>query len=198
MKGKLIVLYGINNLGKTTQAIFLVKRLIALGRKAKYLKYPLYGVLPSGLRINTYLREGNPEKLDAKSAQVLYAENRRQYEPDLLKDLEAGYDIVAEDYCGTGVAWGMGAGVDKNFLIELNKDFLREDLAILLHGKRFMSGKEDNHLHETNDELTNRVEKIHLRLAIEFGWKTVDANRSQQEVAEDIWKQVCAILKLSE
>ena len=194
MPGKFIVIYGVNNLGKTTQAKLLVEKLNAAGRKAKYLKYPLYDLAPSGPRLNKYLRGGNPEKLTAKQAQELYAENRQQYEPSLLKDLESGLDVVAEDYWGTGVASGMGAGVDKQFLLEINKKFRREDLAILLVGKRFMTGKEDNHLHEADHEFTDKVDKIHRDLAAEFGWKIVDANGSIESVAEDIWSTVKSIL----
>src|SRR3990167_10147152 len=85
MPGKFIVIYGINNLGKTTQAKLLVEKLNAAGRRAKYLKYPIYDLSPSGPRLNEYLRGGNPEKLDARTAQILYAKNREQYEPTLLK-----------------------------------------------------------------------------------------------------------------
>ena len=42
MRGKFIVLYGINNLGKTTQAKFLVEKLQSQGLRAEYVKYPIY------------------------------------------------------------------------------------------------------------------------------------------------------------
>ena len=43
--GKFIVIYGVNNLGKTTQANMLVQKLKASGLKAEYLKYPIYDLL---------------------------------------------------------------------------------------------------------------------------------------------------------
>jgi len=46
--GKFIVLYGINNLGKTTQTRILVDKLKLHGLKAEYLKYPVYDLAPSG------------------------------------------------------------------------------------------------------------------------------------------------------
>ena len=125
---KFIVLYGINNLGKSTQAKLLVEKLNFAGRTAKYLKYPVYDLEPSGKMLHDYLRGENPFKLTPREAQLVYAFNRGQYEPTLKANLEAGTDIVAEDYWGTGVAWGMGAGVNKKFLLELNSEFLREDL----------------------------------------------------------------------
>ena len=42
MDGKFIVFYGINSLGKSTQAEILIDRLEKNGRKAEYLKYPVY------------------------------------------------------------------------------------------------------------------------------------------------------------
>jgi len=194
MRGKFIVLYGINNLGKTTQAKRLVQKLVQSGRKAKYLKYAVYGLEPSGKRLNDYLRAGNPEKLTAKQAQEIYAENRAQYEPTLKNDLESGMDIVAEDYWGTGVAWGAGAGVNKDFLLKLNERFNFEDIAILLTGTRFESRVEKDHLHERDIEFTNIAEKVHQELAREFGWKIVNANQDKEKVTEDIWEHVKKII----
>src|SRR3989338_4448176 len=194
MTGKLIVLYGINNLGKSTQARILVERLNSAGRKAKYLKYPIYDLEPTGPALNSYLRGGNPDKLTAKDAQILYAKNREQYEPPLKMDLESGRDVVAEDYWGTGVAWGIGCGVDKDFLLSINRKFNFEDLAILLTGKRFESSIEKDHLHETNAEFINKVDEIHRELAQEFGWKIVNANQDKETVADDIWNYVKEII----
>lgn len=193
-KGKFIVIYGINNLGKSTQAKLLVEKLRSLGRKAEYLKYPVYDLEPSGPALNKYLREGNPQKLDAKQAQILFAENRFQYEPVLKAKLASGTDIVAEDYWGTGVAWGVGAGVDKIFLLQINSKFLREDLALLFVGQRFESGFEENHLHETDEAFTNTVEKVHRELGQQFGWKAVDSSGSIEEVIKRVWGEVYKIL----
>lgn len=191
-KGKFIVLYGVNNLGKTTQAKLLVKKLNSTGRgKAKYLKYPIYDLAPSGQILNEYLRKGNPYRFTPREAQMLYAFNRCQYEPVLKADLEAGINVVAEDYWGTGAAWGMGAGVETDFMLRINGNFLKEDLAILFVGQRFASGIETKHLHETDQRLTRKVEVAHNELAKQFGWKIVDSNQSIEKVSEDIWK-LCA------
>jgi dTMP kinase len=125
-KGKFIVLYGINNLGKTTQAKLLVEKLNSAGLKAEYLKYPIYGLEPSGVLLNNYLREGNKYNLAPREAQIIYALNRTQYEKELLNKLENGITIIAEDYAGTGLAWGMAAGVDENFLKDINRNGFKQ------------------------------------------------------------------------
>jgi dTMP kinase len=187
MYGLFTVLYGINNLGKSTQAKLLVERMNAEGYKAEYLKYPIYDLEPSGPLINDYLRNSNPLKFTPRGIQLLYVLNRTQFEPVLKAKLEAGIHIVSEDYVGTGIAWGKGGGVDEPFLKDLNVHLIKEDMAFLFDGKRFTEATESGHTHETNDELTEKVRLAHLELGSEFGWKKIDANRSIEDIHEQIW-----------
>ena len=186
-KGKLIVLYGINSLGKTTQAKLLVEKIKSSGKKAEHIKIPVYNLDPSGLMIDEYLRKGNPENLDLREIALIYAYNRMQFAPKLEEFLQSGSNIVLEDYWGTGVAWSMGAGVGKEFMLRINKPFMNEDFAILLDGKQFPGGKEEGHRHEEDKLLTEKVRRIHQELARELGWKKIDANQSIEKVREQIW-----------
>ncbi|MDP3993477.1 MAG: hypothetical protein U1C57_01710 [Candidatus Doudnabacteria bacterium] len=195
-RGKFIVFYGVNNLGKTTQAKLLTEKLQTKGCTTKNIKYPIYDLSPSGPMINSYMREENPLQLSAREAQIMYALNRYQYEPQLKSLLEKGISIVAEDYWGTGVAWGIGAGVDEGFLLKLNGDFHPPDLAILFMGKRFGSGIEKFHLHEKNEKLSEGVAKVHDELGERFGWERVNANQPIEKVAEDIWQITKSKLKV--
>lgn len=192
--GKLIVLYGINNLGKSTQAKLLVEKLQEEGYASEYLKYPVYDIVPSGPFLNSYLRESNPWSLSPREAQIIYALNRAQYEPVLLEKLRAGTIVVAEDYWGTGVAWGVGAGVPLDFMLELNSFVYREDIAVLFEGTRFSSGFEQEHLHETNNELMNKVDEVLHDLGKTHDWRLVNANGSIEEVQNSVWEIVKTIL----
>ncbi|MEK7093749.1 MAG: hypothetical protein AAB903_00225 [Patescibacteria group bacterium] len=189
-KGKLIVLYGINNIGKTTQTNLLVDRLLASGKEASRAKAPLYNMKPSGPMINEYLREDNPQKLSPREAQMLYAFNRIQYQEELLKKLEGGEWIVFEDYWATSVAWGGAAGVPIDFLIELNSCIHPPNLNILMTGNRFLSGVEVKHKHERNKVLIEKAEKIFKEMGEKYRWPEVNANQSIEAVHEDIWKIV--------
>jgi thymidylate kinase len=186
MQGKFIVLYGINNLGKTTQAQLLVEELKKEGKKAEYLKYPIYDIEPSGKILNNYLREGNLYNLSPREAQIFYTMNRFQYEHALKEKLEQGINIISEDYTGTGLCWGIGADVDEDFLRLINKNLLKEDLAFLFDGERFTEATENNHKHETDEELLQKVREAHIRLGEEFGWKKINANLSIDEIKEII------------
>ncbi len=192
--GKFIVLYGINNLGKTTQAKMLTRKLQVQGLKAEYIKYPIYNLAPSGVVLNNYLRGGNFFNLSSREAQIFYANNRTQFEKKLVKKLEAGINIIAEDYTGTGLAWGVGAGVDELFLKYINSHLLKEDLAFLFDGERFTQATEAGHKHETDNELLNTVRQTHLKLGEEMGWKKINANQSVSEIHEQLWGEVSKIM----
>lgn len=192
--GKLIVLYGINNLGKSTQAKLLVERLKANGYKAEYLKYPIYDLNPSGVILNDYLRGGNPYGLTSKEAQIIYAMNRTQYQTELINKLEAGINIIAEDYKGTGIAWGLGAGVDENFLKKINSHLVPEDLVFLFDGDRFRQAIENNHKHENNEDLMTKVRWAHLKLREEYGWLKINANDTIENIHEELWARISELL----
>ncbi len=186
MDGSFIVLYGVNNLGKSTQARMLVDALNARGIAAEYLKYPVYGLAPFGPMINAYLREGNPHQLSAREAQMLYTLNRTQYETTLKEKLASGITIIAEDYIGTGLAWGGGAGVDMDFLSQINSHLIPEHTAFLFEGERFSEGIESVHKHEQDDELTRTVRELHSMLAHRHGWIVVNANRDKDTIHTEL------------
>ncbi len=189
-KGKFIVLYGINNLGKTTQAEMLVDRLNSIGQKTEYLKYPIYNLSPTGKLLNDYLREGNPYNLSAREAQIIYTNNRIQYEKELIEKLNSGINIVAEDYTGTGIAWGISSGVNEEFLKFINSKLLKEDISLLLDGERFREAEEANHKHESNNDLINKVRQVHLNLAEEYGWIKINGNDTIDHIHNELWRYV--------
>lgn len=192
--GKLIVLYGINNLGKSTQARLLVLRLQKEGYPAEYLKYPIYNLEPSGSLINDYLRAGNPYQLSPREAQLLYVLNRTQFEPTLKEKLSQGIHIIAEDYIGTGLAWGIGAGVNENFMKTINSHLWREAMAFLFTGERFVKATEIDHQHETNETLMKKVKQVHEQLGQIYGWIPIAANQPTQIIHELLWQHCCTNL----
>ena len=122
-RGKMIAIYGINGIGKTTQMELLVEYLKSKGKNAIRLKYPIYDLKSEGPFIHKYLRD--PEfrqrnELNAEALQKKYADNRERYEPELKRKLDAGIWIVAEDYTGTGIAWGLTRGADFEYLEKIN------------------------------------------------------------------------------
>lgn len=190
-KGLFIALYGINNLGKTTQAKMLVERLKEEGYNAVYEKYAAYSIEPSGPILNGYLREGNPYNLDVTTFQTIQVINRMQNQPIIETLLKAGCIIVAEDYTGTGLAWGAGAGVSIDYLKQINSHLLKEDVSFFFKGERFREAIETSHKHENDELLTNKVAEAHQQLADEYGWIAINANDTIENIHDILFTQVC-------
>ena len=193
-KGKLIVIYGINNLGKSTQAKLLVSTLNERGYTTEYLKYPIYDLEPTGPKINKILRGGGAQKISEIDLQRLYAQNRFDYQSVLSKTLARGIHVIAEDYTGTGIAWGVAKGAALDSLEQINQGLLVEDIAILLDGERFLEGKESEHLHERDDDLMHRCRQTHLDLAKRYHWRIIPANGSIENVNNSIWESVLPLV----
>lgn len=185
-----IALYGINNIGKSTQALRLVQRLKQNGYDAVYVKYPVYEVNPSGTYLNHLLRENGVQTLPEEELQIWFTLNRYQFEPTLHQWLKEGKIVVAEDYIGTGMAWGSVKGAHLRWLEYLNIGLLKEDLAILLEGKRYKHAKEKGHIHETNDALVENCRLAFQGLAKRYGWQTLKMPESKEAAEEALWKIV--------
>lgn len=179
--GKFIAIYGVNNIGKTTQVNLLADRLSLEGFKVKTLKYPIYESEPTGPRISNILRNGSEPEISPQHFQLLYCLNRFDTESN-LKSLINQYDIVlAEDYTFTSVAWGTANGVSKDWLLQINQPLLKPDYAILLDGERVTKSIEEGHKFEDNQSLPDKVQQIFRDLQQEFAMPKV----IRQEKMED-------------
>lgn len=195
-KGKLITLYGINNIGKSTQCKILIDNLKKHGYDAVYLKYPIYSLAPTGVFINDVLRNsGGKQKISEDELQMWFTLNRYQYQPELQEMLNEGKIVIAEDYTATGLAWGSAKGASLDWLMELNKYLIKEDLAVYLKGKRNLQAKEANHVHESNDDLVEACQFILDNLATKFKWEKVQVKPSIGETSDEIWNIVDKYLK---
>lgn len=197
MAGKMITLYGINGIGKTTQAELLVKFLQSQGKQASHLKIPVYDLEPEGPFIYKYLHDEKFRKENEVTTEVLqekYAKNRERYEPTLRKRLAAGEWIVAEDYVGTGIAWGLAWGADLEYLEKINKDLFQPDLNIFMYGQGFKTAVEAGHRNEMADERMRICKNFYLLLADRYEWKRVDGNQSIESVAKNIASIIKEIL----
>jgi thymidylate kinase len=194
-RGKFIVLYGVNRTGKSTQTEMLARTLSSFGLRTATVKYPIYNLNPSGELIQEYLRGNsqrlrNPEAFSPQEFQMIQVINRHHFQPKLEEMLSQGVNVISEDYTCTGIAWGMANRVPQELLIRMNSGLLKEDLAIYLQGKPFDTAKETEHAHEGSNELMGRALEAHARLAELYKWKKVDATKSIDDVADQIFRYV--------
>lgn len=193
-KGLFITIYGINNIGKSTHSKRLVERLKSEGYDTVYVKYPVYSLEPTGPMINKILRSDGAQDLPEEQLQTLFMQNRKDFEPTINKWLNEGKIIIAEDYTGSGVAWGTAKGMDQKKVEEINSELKKEDFSILMVGERDVRAKEHGHIHESDDELVMKVDKVLRKLAEENGWKIVNVQPKIAETAELIWRAVEPVL----
>lgn len=184
MKGKLIVLYGANNLGKSTQVELLEKSLQIKNIPVKRIKYPIYDLEPTGPLINAVLRQG--KQMPEEELQRTYVQNRKDFEPQLKGMLADGTYVIAEDYLGTGIAWGMVRGVPLEVLEDMNEGLYPADVSVMLYGKRFATGRESTHRNETDETIWNLAKEKHDLLAKRYNWELVYANQPIEKVQHDI------------
>jgi thymidylate kinase len=196
-KGKFIAVYGINGIGKTTQVELLVEYLKSKGKNASRLKYPVYDLEPEGPFIYKYLRDPEFRKaneLTTDELQFKYAENRKRYQDKLWERLKNGEWIVAEDYTGTGIAWGLTWGGNLEYLESINQDLYQPNLSVLMHGQRFLTAVEKDHRNEMEAERIQVCKNFHLLLAQKNKWKIVNANQSKETVSAEINKVIEEVL----
>lgn len=186
-KGKFIVIYGANNVGKTTQVKLLAQKLRKQGKMVLLLKYPIYNLEPTGNILNKFLRKSL--RLTEFEAQYIFMHNRKDFQPKLEDYLSKGYWVVAEDYKGTGICWGATHGVPLKKMIKLNKGLLDEDLAMLLDGRQFKESIEKNH-HNEDGKKWGKGRLIHKKVGKVFHWKLIKSDDPVDQVADNIWKTV--------
>lgn len=100
MKGKLIVIDGIDSSGKATQARLLEERLSKEGVQVKRIEFPRYGEPVFGELLAECLagKHGDFAHLDPKIASTLYALDRYEAKKDIEQWLSEGYVVVADRY----------------------------------------------------------------------------------------------------
>ena len=133
MRGRLIVIEGLDGAGTTTQAARLVAHLNARGKKAHVTREPSDG--PVGRLIREMLTGGHAiagQKLSQGTFGLLFAADRldhiqREVEPAMA----AGTVVVSDRWYHSSLAY-QGTGADRDWIAQLNSRALRPDLTIFL------------------------------------------------------------------
>ncbi len=176
--GRLITIVGIDSVLKSINLNKVVEDLQQKGYKVSLIKYPVYDCPPTGPKIKEYIVDGNPKEITPLEFQNLCAQNRRDYEVVLREELDHNDFVIADMYSETGLVYGIFEGLNKEDLIEMNKDLIQSDLIILCDSNP--KERPDENLHRF-EGLKNgeEIRQIHLDCAKEFGWHIVTADENQ-------------------
>jgi len=167
-----VTIYGINNIGKTTQVELLKENLEKQGYKVFNLKYPIYDIDPSGSFLHSVLRS-RQQTISEAELQMWFALNRYQFQ-DKLQHLLTTHDIIlAEDYTYTAIAWGSCKGLEQEWIESINSKLIKSDLQILLHGERSLETVEKGHIHENQHNLATKVADKLMDLGKKQDWQLI-------------------------
>jgi thymidylate kinase len=189
-KGLFIVIYGPSGVGKTKQLELLEERLGSERVAYRRVEYPIYDLGEAGPKLKKMLwRQG--KALPEEEMQLLFAQNRRDFEPTLRGWLNSGVTVLAEDYKGTGIVWGVTRGLSIQRMEEINKDFGDPDVSILIDGPRRLDLRPgEGHIYQQDEEEWYRARKAYLQMADRYGWIRIGGDAPILTVAGRIWTVV--------
>jgi len=185
-KGFFICIEGLDKSGKTTQSILLVETLCRMGYDA------IYTSEPSGGKIGSFIREyvlNRKERVYVMVEALLFAADRVEHTESVIKpNLEKGKIVISDRYLFSSIAYQGAAGVNIDWIKEINKAAIKPDLAIyidvpvdvILH--RCGGRKSVMECRETQE----KVREIYMKLVQNGELILVDGNRSVDEIAKDI------------
>ena len=217
MKGKLIVIEGLDGSGKATQAKRLAAALQQSGERVREISFPNYDSESSAL-VKMYLSGAfgtQPRDVNAYAASSFYAVDRYA---GMKQDWGSFYDeggiLIADRYTTSNAVHqccklprdGWNAYLDWLFDFEYRLLGLPEpDLVIYLRleletsqrlmSERYHGDEKKKDIHESN---ISYLEQAHLAAdycAVQYGWKTVecagaDGLRGIEEIGADVLKLV--------
>lgn len=222
MKGKLIVLEGIDGSGKETQSNLLEKKLKEKGRKVMHISFPDYES-PSSALVKMYLKGDfgrNPEDVNPYAASLFYAVDRFASYRMKWKDFyEKGGIVIADRYTTSNMVHQMTKYEDevkrKDFLSWLEKteygelELPRPDLVILLDIPLAVSenlvkerakkgGSMD--IHEQHLDYLRKCHDAYRQLVALYHWKRIPCTeegrlRSIEDIGKDVEKAVAAVME---
>jgi dTMP kinase len=192
-KGKIIVFEGIDKAGKTTQAKLLEKK---LGSKCVRIDFPDYST-PVGKEIKQFL-DGKRNYPDEVKMMLLSA-NRWEKKGEIEKMVSKGTTVIMNRYYQSNLVYGISKGLKLDWLLSLDKGLPKADLVIVIdiHPKTLVSrSKNVVDTFEKDLELIRRVKKNYRILANKFNWRTVEGEKSVDEVQSQVLRIVRKFVKI--
>lgn len=121
MKGKLIVIEGLDGSGKSTQIDLLNEYYNNQGIETKYIHFPMLNKGVNGTLIAEFLRGefGTLETVHPKLVALLFANDRKEHVHLINNWLEEGYVVLADRYVNSNIAFQGAKLKDENEKVNL-------------------------------------------------------------------------------
>jgi len=194
-KGFFICIEGLDRSGKTTQSRLLVASLRRKGFDTVYTTEPSSGEVGKFIREYVLQRK---QRLPVIVESLLFAADRVDHtEREIKPLLGKGKIVVSDRYLYSSLAYQGAAGLDMEWIMQINRLALAPDLAIYLDipvevvCQRCRSEKSVMEY----PEVQRKGQEVYMRLVREGKMIPINGNRPIGEVAEDIQTLVLSALK---
>ncbi|MFC1663604.1 dTMP kinase [Patescibacteria group bacterium] len=192
--GKFIAIEGLDGSGQSTQAELLRDFLIERGHQVILTKEPTPDS-EDGKRIREVLDKKT--KIKNFQLQELFAQDRKEHLENLiLPALKEGKIVVSDRYFFSSFAYGTASGLDLEWLIKINDNFLLPDITFLLKVspevclERIEKRNKERTLFEEREKLT-KVWQVYQNFPSRFdNIFIVDGEKTIEEVFEEIKKVI--------
>ncbi|MBR0349776.1 MAG: deoxynucleoside kinase [Clostridia bacterium] len=215
MKGKLIVIEGLDGSGKSTQIELLKSKLS--DKQVRQIKLPDYDN-PSSTLVKMYLHGEfgkNPEDVNAYAASAFYAVDRFANYKTKWKDFYDNGDIIISDRYTTSNAYHQSTKIPRENWAEYFKwleDFEYNLIAIpkpdaviyldmpieisqKMMSKRYSGDETKKDIHESNIEYLLKCREAALVAAEEMGWHVIKCNNGDEPRSiDDIGNEIFGIV----
>ena len=188
--GGFIVFDGLDGSGQSTQAEFLKDFLKEKGYKVILTKEPTLDS-QAGKEIKEVLEK--KKKISPKELQELFAKDRKEHLKTLIiPALEQGKVVISDRYFFSSFAYGQASGLDLNWLIKINNEFLLPDITFFLAVspkvclERIKKRNQKRTLFEEKEKL-EKVYRNYQKIAKKFpNVKIINGEKPIKEVFEKI------------
>jgi dTMP kinase len=188
MRGKFITFEGDDGVGKSTQARHLSVALRAVGVDARLTREP--GGSDRAELIRHLLLHQGP--WSATTQVHLFSAARQDHVENVIEPhLAAGRWVLCDRYYDSMVAYQRAAGYAGAF----PPPPLRPDLTILLTADPAVTRRRRQADFFADDETLHAAARAHYAAESQTGsarWLTIDGNRGEREVRQDIWDALAA------
>ena len=194
MKGKIIVIEGLDGAGKSTQIELLKSRLEVIGIDYRYIHFPMLNQGRYGELIAEFLRGeyGAVKDVHPKLVAVLFANDRKEHVEKINQWLNQGYFVLMDRYVNSNIAfqcakiddlsekeklkeWILDFEFNYNklplpdisFFLNVSIDSISKSLSKLRDGSErdYLNGKQD--IHEESLTLQRKVHEEYLKMLTE-------------------------------
>jgi len=194
-RGVFLCIEGIDASGKTTQARLLVRNLRGRGFDVVYTTEPSAGEVGKFIRRHILHRK---KRVPIVVEALLFAVDRIDHVENRIKPaLEKGGVVVCDRYVYSSLAYQGAAGLDQNWIEQINRLALTPDLSLFIDVPPKVVLKRMKREKSVMETLRNqrKVREIYVDMVEEGRLVLVDGNRTVEQVASDILKLALKSLK---